>query len=191
MEIDQRCREGIRQREEEERRHKREKEDYENKYAAWKTQFMAYDIRKQDEWEEKHAECKLYGSATDEDSDSTKNEMKYDVEEINTSEMDSDEAEEKDMMERWHERKLRMRVEFEMANPMIYACTMQEGECSRSKEETQEKDSEEESEERDSEDDEDASSSINTSHASSESADKWFREEEYWDSDEGESDDDY
>ncbi|XP_026409938.1 transcriptional regulator ATRX-like [Papaver somniferum] len=119
----------------------------------------------------KHAECKCYGSATDEDSDSTDDGVEYIIDEINTSEMDSDAAKEKSRMERYHERKLRRKFDFELANPKIYARTMQEGECNRSKEETLERDSDEEDEERDSEDDEDVSSSSNTSPASSESAD--------------------
>ncbi|XP_026417063.1 luc7-like protein 3 [Papaver somniferum] len=183
-EIDHRNQEMILQREEEEQRRRREEEEYERKFAAWKTKFLAYDRRKEEEWLEKHSESKIYGSSTDEDSEASEDGMEYEVEEVNTSDMYSDAAEDKARMERYHDRKMRGNFDFELANPKIYARTMREGESSSDSEEVQETETDEDGDGSDVDDVESTPSSDNTSPTSSESADKWFREEEGCDSDE-------
>ncbi|XP_026410420.1 glutamic acid-rich protein-like [Papaver somniferum] len=161
-EIDYRHQEMIHRREEEEQRRREEKEKYDRKFAAWKPKFLAYDQRKGEEWMEKHSECKGYGSATDEDYDESEEGMEYDLEEVNTSDLDFDAAADK-------------------------ARTMREGESSSDSEETLEDETDEDQDGSDTDDVESTPSSVDTSPAPTESADEWFREEKDWDSD----DDDY
>ncbi|XP_026450578.1 outer spore wall assembly protein SHE10-like [Papaver somniferum] len=162
-EIDRRSRELSRQREEEEQRRQMQEEKYECKFD-----------RKEEEWEEKHSECKRYGSATYEDSEASGDDMEYGVEEANTSDLDLDATTDKARMNEYHDRRLRSRFDFELANPKIYARTMRERESSIDSEETLEDESDEDQDGSDADDVESTPSSDNTSPASSESADEWF-----------------
>ncbi|XP_026458461.1 histone H2A.Z-specific chaperone CHZ1-like [Papaver somniferum] len=136
--------------------------------------------RKDEECAEKHAKAPNYGSAIESDSEASDG-FEYDVEEVNTSDLDSDAAEDKRKMEAYHERRVRSRFEYELANPKIFARTMNEGEprrvdvkmiCAKSDEEDTE-------EEEDGEDGtEDSSSSSGTSPAPSDNDDSERYEEE-------------
>ncbi|XP_026442458.1 transcription initiation factor TFIID subunit 11-like [Papaver somniferum] len=186
-ETDHRHQEMSHRHEEEEQRRREEKEKYDRKFAAWKPKFLAYDQRKGEEWMKKHSDCKGYGSATKEDSEESEEGMEYDIEEVNTSDLDSDAAADKARMDEYNDRKLKGIFEFELLNPKIYARTMREGESSSDSEETLEDETDGDRDGSDADDVESTPSSVDTSPAPSESADEWFREEEDWNSD----DDDY
>ncbi|XP_026396093.1 luc7-like protein 3 [Papaver somniferum] len=186
-EIDRHAHELIRQREEQERIHRREEEKLESLYVAWFPKYLPRCKRKDEKWAEKHSKCKRYDSATKSDSEAPDEGFEYPVEKVDTSELDSYAAEDKARMEKYHERKLRSIFDFERANPKIFARTMQEGEEKADDEEMLEKETNEEKigeDTGDDDDSEDSSSPDNTSPASSDSEEEWHREEEGWNTDE-------
>ncbi|XP_026449737.1 protein MNN4-like [Papaver somniferum] len=127
---------ALHQKEEEERK-RREKEEVEALYVACKIKHFDRVDRKDEERSQKAEKSKGYGSATESDSDAEGSDNGYDypVDEVDTSEEGSDAAEEKEMMKRYHERKLRMRFEDDKYNPRIFSQTMREGESSDDDEE--------------------------------------------------------
>ncbi|XP_026452280.1 uncharacterized protein LOC113352705 [Papaver somniferum] len=138
------------------------------------------DQRKDEEKAEKQAKTPRYESATESDSKAL-NGGEYEVEEVNTSDLDSDAAEDKRRMKSYHDGKTRSRFEYELSNPKIFARTMSEGEpvgvrISRRMADLDAETTEEEREEGD-EDSDDESSSIGTSPASSDSDSENYGEE--------------
>ncbi|XP_026378434.1 major centromere autoantigen B-like [Papaver somniferum] len=117
-----------RQREEEERK-RREYEETESMFDAWLPKHYERSDRKTEEMSERHQKDPKYGIATESDSeeDSAAG-YEYHVEEVNTSEEGSDVVEDRLRMEKYLDWKLRRRFEFELANPKIFARTIQEGE---------------------------------------------------------------
>ncbi|XP_026428525.1 transcription initiation factor TFIID subunit 11-like [Papaver somniferum] len=126
-----------------------------------------------------------YESATESDSEASEG-FQYNVEEIDTNDLDSDAAEDKHKMEAYHEGKLKRRFEYELDNPKIFRRTMNEGESSSVNvrmliAKSDEDDTDEEGSGGSSED---TSSSSETSPAPSDSDDSEFYEEEGWGTDE-------
>ncbi|XP_026383859.1 nucleolin 2-like [Papaver somniferum] len=117
---------------------------------------------------EKQAKTPKFGSSTESDSEASEG-YEYEVEEVDTSDLDSDSAEDKQMMNSYHDEKARRRFEYELTNPKIFARTMSEGEpvavkVSRRIADLDDESSEEEREEG-YEDSDDESSSSGTSPA--------------------------
>ncbi|XP_026384412.1 transcription initiation factor TFIID subunit 11-like [Papaver somniferum] len=165
-EIDRRVQEQLRQREEEE-------------VAQWKS-------RKDEEKAERHAKAPRYGSATGSDFEASDG-FEYVVEEVNTSDLESDAAKDKRKMDAYHDGRLKSRFEYELSNPKIFVRTMSEGEPSKvrvrrriSMVDDKETESDEDGEDDDSDE---GSSSSGTSPASSDSDDGERYEDEGWDTD--------
>lgn len=173
-EIDHRIQEQTRQREAEEAVQERKKRRFEALYNAWLPKFLEWQERKDEEKAEKQAKTPKFGSSTESDSEASEG-YEYEVEEVDTSDLDSDAAEDKQRMNSYHDEKARRRFEYELANPKIFARTMSEGEpvavkVSRRIADLDDESSEEEREEGD-EDSDDESSSSGTSPAPSDSED--------------------
>ncbi|XP_026396196.1 transcription initiation factor TFIID subunit 11-like [Papaver somniferum] len=151
------------------------------------TQILRWKSRKDKEKAERHAKVPRYGSATESDSEASDG-FEYVVEEVNTSDLESDAAENKRNMDAYHDGILKRRFEYELANPKIFARTMSEGDPSKvrvSKRISMVDDEETESDEDgEDEDSDEASSSSGTSPASYESDDGERYEDEGRDTDE-------
>ncbi|XP_026396993.1 transcription initiation factor TFIID subunit 11-like [Papaver somniferum] len=148
---------------------------------------LQWQSRKDEEKAERHAKSPRYGSATESDSEASDG-FEYAVEEVNTSDLESDVAEDKRKMDAYHDGILKSRFEYELANPKIFARTMSEGEPRKvrvsrriSMVDDEETESDEDGEDEDSDE---ASSSSGTSSASSDSDDGECYEDEGWDTDE-------
>ncbi|XP_026458982.1 protein bfr2-like [Papaver somniferum] len=116
------------QRKEEEKK-RRENEETKSLFAAWVPKHFARVDRKEDERSLKHQKGPKYGSSTESDSEEGSDDgFEYPLEEVNTSEEDSDAAEDMKRMERYFDWKLRRRFNYEHDNPKIFARTMREGE---------------------------------------------------------------
>ncbi|XP_026383982.1 uncharacterized protein LOC113279502 [Papaver somniferum] len=186
-EINHRVQEQLRQREKEAARIRKERR-IEALYTAWLPKFLEWQSRKGEEKAERHAKAPRYGSATESDSEASDG-FEYDVEEVNTSNLDSNAAEDKRKMDAYHDGKLNIRFEYELSNPKIFARTMSEGEPSKvrvsrriSMVDDEETESDEDGEDEDS--DEASSSSGTSLAASSDSDDGECYEDEGWDIDE-------
>ncbi|XP_026455091.1 uncharacterized protein LOC113356230 [Papaver somniferum] len=186
-EIDRRIQEQERQRDEEEASCIRRDRRFETRYSAWQPKFLEWRERKDEEWAEKHAKTPKYGSTTESDSEASDG-YEYGMEEANTSDLDSEAAEDKRKMNAFHDGKLRSRFAYELANPKIFARTMSEGEPSRVRVsrcianlDYEESDDEEEEEGGDSEEE---TSSSGTSPAPSDSDESDCYEDEGWETDE-------
>ncbi|XP_026419863.1 protein bfr2-like [Papaver somniferum] len=162
-EIDHRIQEQTRQREAEEAVQERKKRRFEALYNAWLPKFLEWQERKDEEKSEKQAKTPKFGSSTESDSEASEG-YEYEVEEEDTSELDSDAAEDKQRMNSYHDEKARRRFEYELSNPKIFARTMSEGEpvavkVSRRIADLDDESSEEEREEGDEDSDDESSSS--------------------------------
>ncbi|XP_026399566.1 uncharacterized protein LOC113295442 [Papaver somniferum] len=186
-EIDRRVQEKLHQREEEAARIRKERR-IEALYTAWLPKFLEWKNRKDEEKVERHAKAPRYGSATKSYSEASDG-FEYAVEEVNTSDLDSDAAEDKRKMDAYHDGRLKRRFDYELSNPKIFARTMSEGEPSKVRVsrriamvDDEETESDEDGED---EDIDEASSSSGTSPAASSDSDDGERyEDEGWDIDE-------
>ncbi|XP_026399886.1 sarcoplasmic reticulum histidine-rich calcium-binding protein-like [Papaver somniferum] len=119
-----------RQREEEEIK-RREDEEIESLFAAWKPKHFARVDRKEEERSLKRQKGPKYNSATESDSkEGSDSGFECPVEEVNTNEEDSDVVQDKKRMGRYLDWKLRRRFDHERVNPKIFVRTMREGEPS-------------------------------------------------------------
>ncbi|XP_026452288.1 prothymosin alpha-like [Papaver somniferum] len=123
-EIDHRIQEQTRQREAVQERKKRR---FEALYIAWLPKFLEWKERKDEEKDDKQAKTPKFGSSTESDSEASEG-YEYEVEEVDTSDLDSDAAEDKQRMDSYHDEKARRRFQYELANPKIFSRTMSEGE---------------------------------------------------------------
>ncbi|XP_026459747.1 uncharacterized protein LOC113360453 [Papaver somniferum] len=179
-EIDHRIQEKTRQIEAEEDVQERKKRRFEALYNAWLPKFLKWQERKDEEKDEKQAKTPKFGSTTENDSEASKG-YEYEVEEVDTSDLDSDAAKDKQWMNTYHDEKARRLIEYELANLKLFARTMSEGESvamrvSRQIADLDDESSEEEREEGD-EDSDDESSSSGTSPAPSDSDSEDYGEE--------------
>ncbi|XP_026450567.1 HIV Tat-specific factor 1 homolog [Papaver somniferum] len=141
-ELDRRAMERIQQKREAEEqasqemaRHRSEEEILDALFEVWKVKHFDREYRKEDEGAARAKRPKGVVSATDSDSDEeSENGFEYPIEEMNTSDEDSDTVDDRKRMEAYLDRKLRRRFDDERAQPTFFSRTMQEGETSADEE---------------------------------------------------------